>query len=564
MRAASGQRVCRRGSAMILFTLMLTCLIIPLAGLAIDVTKLYIVQAKLSAAVDGAALGAGRLLGTKANIQEIALEFLKANFPQNPKYWGSTLSDPAAGEIHYWHPSLNTHEIDITARADVPLWFLPIIRGVHSTAPVSASATATRRDTRIVVVLDRSYSMYSFTDPAPPHYTIFANAILSAKTFTDMFTAGTDELGLIFFGSSAIVAYPNYTTRPYDGTPTTHTGGPDTGFLTANATLKTAAQGPMMDMLAAVKSYPPAEYTGMAEGLSMAYIELMRGHNRAVATIGSDDRLNAIVLMTDGVPTTISVYINNPASNSLKTKVAPPTSTATKSPCTNNPATATVSTQMIGSMGLPPLGGSVVGFFQLAWNNTDTTLDWVKQNGVNDSTTISPTTPTAGPCATLPTHVNYQNSTHYSDLRVIPAFDYWGNSTTGGGYTNSDIVQNGHAASPHSVYDGRTYDATQIAGTASASNVSYHLQLAIWQAVDDAGHRIRTVPDPQITIYTIGYEGTDGVDQGLLKRVANDATSTSYVAPPAQQQGMYVRASNAAELHAAFVKVASELLRLAK
>ncbi|MGD0201172.1 MAG: pilus assembly protein TadG-related protein [Bryobacteraceae bacterium] len=558
---------------MILFTLMLTCLIIPLAGLAIDLTMLYIVQAKLSGAVDGAALGAGRLLGTQANIEEIALEFLRANFPQNPKYWGSTLSDPAAGEIHYWHPSLNTHEIDITGHASVPLLFLQIFQGTP--AVVTASAIATRRDTRVVVVLDRSYSMYSYTDPTT-HNTVFSEAISGAKTFTDMFTAGTDELGLIFFGSSAIVAYPNYTTRPYDGTPTTNTGGPDTGFLTANSTPKTPAQGPMMDMLNAVKAGNVAEYTGMAEGLSMAYIELMRGHNRAVAANGSDDRLNAIVLMTDGVPTTISVYINNRASpastyNSLKTqKLVPPTSSATLSPCANNPATATVSTQMIGSMGIPPLGaGTLVGFFQLAWNNTGTTLNWVKQNVTpNDSSTISPNTPTTG-CATLPTHVNYQGSTQYSDLRVIPAFDYWGNSTTGGGYTNSDIVQNGHAASPPSVYNGTTYDATQIGRTNSTSTAAqtldaYHMQLAIWQAVDAAGLRIRTVADPKIAIYTIGYEGTDGVDQGLLKRVANDPRSSSYVVPPAQEQGMYVSAGNAAELHSAFVRVASELLRLAK
>jgi hypothetical protein len=543
---------------------MLVALVIPLVGLAIDLTMLYIVQAKLSGAVDGAALGAGRLLGTQANIEEIATEFLRANFPQNPKYWGSTLSDPAPGEIHYWKPSLNTHQIDITAHATTPLLFLRIIQAAP--ALVTATATATRRDTRVVVVLDRSYSMYLGTDPVT-HGRIIDAAVSGAKTFTDMFTAGTDELGLVIFGSSAIVAYPNYATRPYVPTQTT-TGGPDTGFLTANSTPSQAAQGPMMNMLNDLEAGNVPEYTGMAEGLSMAYIELLRGHNRAVAANGVDDRLNAIVLMTDGVPTTISTYVNNPASpsstyNSLKTKGSP--SSATKSTCTNNPASAaTPTTQIIGSMGVPPLGGSLVGFFQLAWNNTESTLNWVKQNVMHDdSSTIYPKPGPAVGCARLPGYIGYGGGL-YSDFRQIPALDYWGNSTTGTGYTQSDIVQNGHAASPSSVFDGRAYNATVIAGTANADTVSYHLQLAIWNAVDAAGLRIRTVAEPRIAIYTIGYEGTDGVDQGLLRRVANDPRSSSYVSPPTQEQGMYVSAKNAAELQSAFVRVASELLRLAK
>ena len=55
---------------------------------------LYIVQAKLSAAVDGAALGAGRLLGTQANPQEIAGEFLRANPWMRPEMFVVGCSGP--------------------------------------------------------------------------------------------------------------------------------------------------------------------------------------------------------------------------------------------------------------------------------------------------------------------------------------------------------------------------------------------------------------------------------------------------------------------------------------
>src|SRR5215467_7463069 len=77
MRPVSHHRRNQRGSTLVLVMLMLPLFMIPLIGLAIDATMLYIVQAKLSAAVDGAALGAGRLLGTNANTTEIAGEFLK-------------------------------------------------------------------------------------------------------------------------------------------------------------------------------------------------------------------------------------------------------------------------------------------------------------------------------------------------------------------------------------------------------------------------------------------------------------------------------------------------------
>src|SRR3954470_13204483 len=81
----------RRGRAPGLFPLMVPTLIIPLVGLGIDATMLYIVQAKLSAAVDGAALGAGRLLGTQADPAELAGEFLRANFrtDNTAGFWGA-------------------------------------------------------------------------------------------------------------------------------------------------------------------------------------------------------------------------------------------------------------------------------------------------------------------------------------------------------------------------------------------------------------------------------------------------------------------------------------------
>src|SRR5882724_13694642 len=103
----------QRGSTMLLIATMLPLVLIPIVGLAIDGTILFIVQAKLSTAADGAALGAGRLLGTNANTEEIAGEFLNANFPN--RYWGSTNLHP---DIHAT-TTFSTHTITVNATVDV-------------------------------------------------------------------------------------------------------------------------------------------------------------------------------------------------------------------------------------------------------------------------------------------------------------------------------------------------------------------------------------------------------------------------------------------------------------
>src|SRR6516162_6087622 len=137
----------KRGSTLVLFTLMLPTLLIPLVGLGIDATMLYIVQAKLSAAADGAALGAGRLLGTQADPAEIAGEFLKANFRANAAgFWGAQNLNPTI------NVTLGTTKtITVNATVEVPLIFARIFG--QPTATVSAKAVSTRRDSRIVLVI---------------------------------------------------------------------------------------------------------------------------------------------------------------------------------------------------------------------------------------------------------------------------------------------------------------------------------------------------------------------------------------------------------------------------
>src|SRR5579863_7139379 len=163
----------QRGAALVLYTVLLPTLLL-MVGLAIDLGILFVVQTRLSAAVDGAALGAGRLLGTSANTSEIAGEFLNANYPSG--FWGSYNLTPTISVT----TNASLHTIAVSATVQVPLLFLRLLRQQNCT--VAASATAVRRDVRVELVLDRSYSMLNQ----------IGNLRTAATNFVNMFNPGTD------------------------------------------------------------------------------------------------------------------------------------------------------------------------------------------------------------------------------------------------------------------------------------------------------------------------------------------------------------------------------------
>lgn len=506
MRASFHRGGRRRGSAMVLFTAMLPTVLVPLVGLAIDASKVYIVQAKLSSAVDGAALGAGRLLGTDANTTEIAGEFLNANFPTG--FWGTTNLTP---NITYTS-SFTSHTISVSATVNVPLLFARIFG--QSQLTTVASAVATRKETRVELVLDRSGSMSGEE----------ASLQALAKQFVASFISGYDELGLVVFGSSAVVGYP--TGRPYNSSPAS-AGGPDNNFETEQA------GGDMVDMINDLKA---GGDTNTAEALSLAYIELQKANNRDQ----DPTRLNAIVLFTDGVPTSFSAYLNNPSNNSLKAT----------SKCTYNPATAgTASTQMIGWLGnfnpdaskMADMFGS--GLYRMASspNDNNTTAYWMA-NPDQDLNVINPKTPISN-CQFLQAT---ESDTDLDDLKQIPPQDNWGNSTSDGtAYQNSVL-----------------YNTFKTAYNSSQPTQGYQIGLASWNTADNAAQKILADTNLNVTIYTIGYTGDGGVDTALLNRIANTASSTNYNA--AWQTGQYIPAADTTGLAVAFQAVASAILRLAQ
>ncbi|HTX36525.1 MAG TPA: pilus assembly protein TadG-related protein [Bryobacteraceae bacterium] len=502
-----------RGSTLILVLMMLPLFLIPLVGLAIDGTMLFIVQTKLSSAADGAVLGAGRLLGTTANTTEIAGEFLNVNFPAG--YWGSSNLQSNITSTD----SLGTHTIAISTSVQVPLLFMRVLGQSYSI--VGANATATRRDTRVVLILDRSGSMNT-TDPISG-LNVCTTMLSSAEEFTGMFTPGTDELGLVVLQGSALVAYPE--TRPYNNSPTS-SGGPDTGFATSSTA------GPMFTQISTIVC---GGGTATPEALSLAYIELQKAHNRDLNTNGVDNDMNSIVLFTDGVADSIAVSPNSAQSPNISV-------VSSGSGCTYKSTTVTADTMMgwMAAPGNPPSWGTSQGLYLLsAYSSAYSLTNWLK-NPTGDEVESNPTAAVSG-CSSLGNNGNFT----LNGLSKIPPYDIYGNSTSGNAYINSTLDYNGTAYNPN------------------APTTGYQVALAAWNATDNVGQTIRaqTAIGP-ITIYTIGYTGDGGTDSALLKRLANTQDSTSY--NPSEQTGLYVQVDSADQLSSAFMQVASSMLRLSK
>ena len=552
MRFSSARRSRKSGSIMVLFTLMLPTLLLPLVGLAIDASIARLMQIRLQAAVDGAALGAGRLLGTGAVTETVAGEFLAANFRTDGSAGTWNVSNLQSSIVYT--PGI-TKRIDISATASVPLLFLRIF-GINL-ASIAANGSATRSDSRVVFVIDRSGSMTN-DDGTGTSTSVIQAAVNETTKLVKRFIEGTDELGLVVFDGSAVVGYPSYAAGGWTSA-IGSTGGP-------NKTFYDGTTNDMVHQLAAIKANSG---TGMADGLSLAYIELQKAHMRDLAdplNNGVDTRLNSIVLLTDGVPSAVSLYLNNPASSNANNVVK------TGRGCNNQTipiGTQTTTNMMrtfvvVGSStgGSPPYTGNPMGLYWLASTDTAHTSNWWLNNGgspytTRDTVAPQPSTPYTG-CTDLP------SGTFTNSFTKIPNVDTWGNDLTGTTrYTASHIINNPNTTK---IKSGTGLDQTQVSS-------AYQWGLAMWNGVDSAAKNIRTdvnLPNRAgdttgnmgVQIYVIGYSGNGGCDDGLLKRIANDITATGY--DSTQPRGRYYSAANGAELAAAYEQLASDLLRLAR
>jgi hypothetical protein len=504
----------------------------------------------------------------------VAHQFLNANLPLN--YWGVTsaptiaegtcaninnnLSAGNGGCILWQPPDSREIFVTVTASVTVPLLFARTIKDASghfsTTSAVGAAGQAARRWVRLVLVLDRSNSMNLPCSPTCP-IDALKDAVSNSDPrygFVVNFDESRDQMGLVIFGGSALVAYPprNYN-LPDSGT------GPDQHFKTGTP-----------NIVDQVGSYLAAgSATGMAEALILAYKELTKTPQPLY--------YNVIVLFTDGMPSSFTASYNGNPAVSLYPGDTASTGSAN---VVKNAGCANWNTPLnpiIGWMTQTASFGNVnnaIGIFPLMKNSpyppgsvplaspTPTQLatdvnGWLSnpdRDYLDSYGHYWPVQTNSQGCQFRadPTWTSLSNA----DLSSFPTEDLYGNKTNTIDYRNSLLYHNAN-----------------VNLNMNSVNNAYQIGLASWNTTFNAGKRIRGDTNLLPTIYCIGYHGKEDVDKALLKRLANtnkdfadwahDAygqyLSSDY--DPNSTTGMYYDAGPGS-IGYAFQQVQSELLRL--
>ena len=174
-------------------------LIVPLIGfmgLGVDSARGYMVRARLSQALDAAALAAGRQTADTQRSEDIANTVFKANFPTG--YMDATLTGPSI--------TFNADKDTVTASATavIPTYFVHLIG--QNTFTVNASTEVTRKTIYmdVVVSIDVSGSMDDYIGGVKK----VDAASAAARTLVDALFGTADQkdllkMGLVTWNSNA-------------------------------------------------------------------------------------------------------------------------------------------------------------------------------------------------------------------------------------------------------------------------------------------------------------------------------------------------------------------------
>jgi Mg-chelatase subunit ChlD len=514
MRIASHKRARSGGIAVLLTSVMIVGAMMAV-GLAVDVGMMYAVKTKLSAAADAAALGGARALGRAGSGgptgQAAATAYFNANMTTG--YMMSTnISSTVTG------PTVNgsIQTMTVNAQADLPLLFT---RFIQNTQTIKVSASASRQDVNLVMVLDRSSSMNASGSCVP--------MVAAAQDFTNQFEDGRDNLGLIVFGGSYDKAYNLSTTFK-------------SGGATINSVIGTITCG---------------GNTGSAQAIWQAY--------QMLVALNQPGALNVIVFFTDGQPNGLSadwpiataatpVYPLSSGSNIASTS-ATPTSPwflgYAKSGCTS---TTTLTGVIARSNEVQH------GIFGMVTASIGSDAGTIAVAGANGCAFESATKDAFGQ--------NLQDRVR-EDVAYIPALDTYGNKTTG--YWDSVAANGSHGAAqklliPAGPYVGQPmldhYD-TGNCGLNPCGLFNNNIDIASMNAAEDAALRARSNGALPVVIFCIGLGGAADVFPGdFLKHVANTQDSDRYNVN--QPSGKYIFVTGKGQLGSAFQQVASFVQRL--
>lgn len=556
----AGKRNRERGMAIMLTAMMLVFLI-PMVGLSIDVGVLYMLRNKMSAASDAAALGAARGLnvsGTAAQqktaAENAAAAFFVANFPDG--YLGTHSRQLVTG----FTPSEAVLTVTVTARLQAPTFFMRTLGFTNVT--VAGAGTATRRNTNLVLLLDKSGSM----GPA------CADMKAGAETFVTYMSKEFDTVGLITYNDTAFDDYR-----------------PDKNWAVGDALVND------------IKAISCSGSTASIPALNMGFEQLKR-INQPLAR-------NVVVFFTDGLPNNIPANYPVMTQENLRygygggpnyTGIGFSGGTSGGHVC-NSTGSECLMPPKVNSDGNLATGTAVRSC-------TDATLrhrgmlyqgsggEWTGNTAIRDiGQTYNASTNTYSyitrSCSST---CEFTNDASRRSIAFIPPVDFFGNvvysmATTDGVVTspatnwNASIRGYGNLRENWYTADTKTWvkDNVNYNNYFTSSGHPYLYKMrpdspsTVYDgginAIDDQGYTVRK-HNLSITIFSIGYRGGGNIDEEALARLANDGSALDTFAydnetannPNKTEQGLYIKAANGTQLRQAFATIASSVLRLSE
>ncbi len=542
--ASLRRRLTQRGVSLLVGTASMA-LLIPSAGLAVDAALLYYTKARLQGAVDGAALGAARSLQLGAtdatqvaNAKQNAVNWFYANFPTT--LWGTSNTQMDQSTVSVFDDPNNPRlrNVQVTANTTVPTIFMRWFN--RSSTVVAAMGTASRRDTMMMMVLDRSGSMGATC----------SDLIDSAKLFTGQFETGRDRIGLVTFSDGVYMAQA----------PTTdfrNQLGFDDGL--------TSGTGDLDDIVC-------KGGTNTASAISLGHNELYK--------LNLPGAFNVLFLETDGLPNTLTMNFWDSTSSSYALDSA--------SNCTDKNG------RTIGG------GGWVGSGAARDWNNTggynmgpSGYMGNIPAGAIGSIYSSDPNTssPNTGSFIMMgkPWHTSSNAGLNADRVSNASGCAFASSATSnvsdiGSWLPVTDVYGNSlkPATNPYFSSVTTTGGKVDFSSTTNTAWTNYHK--AALNATDNAAYRARTNAQIAPTVFVIGLGGNSGatgppIDHTLLQRIANDPAADGFNSPPAytscattancvnyptQPLGTYIYSTDANELRSAFLRLSSQILRLSK
>ncbi|WP_375748866.1 VWA domain-containing protein [Vibrio sp. HN007] len=248
----------------LILTIMALPVLLMITGLAIDTGRIYLVKAKLFAAVDAAGIAAARAVANGEDAAKAAAsKYFNVNFPTDFMKSTAALATPVFSSDEFGNIT-----IDVTGSATMPNTFLSMFGYKNWT--VSALAQTIRRPVDIVLVVDNTTSLKSGVMGD-----VTQDVVDRSKSFVSNFHESFDRLALVKFAYGAEVPVPFNDARGFN-----------------KSTVKNEIDA------FSFGGYGTTYYTNASEGMYRALDEVRNVPNPA--------SLKVIVFFTDGSPNTFA------------------------------------------------------------------------------------------------------------------------------------------------------------------------------------------------------------------------------------------------------------------